>query len=357
LGRDETFIRFGYWNSQKKGLTAADALLHDIKRMEKAHRDNNTRDYELVKHISLAQVDPFALLQLKTTGKATITVPEIAFDLDHPSHFKRRIKTVSVSMLCNAGPYTTVGMTLSLIANKYRKTTAQGPNPHEYKEDPGNDGRFAYNPGTIASIATSSAVSDSGLFELNFRDERYLPFEGAGAISTWTIELPTRYPQFDYDTISDVILHMRYTAKEGGSAFRKRNEAAQQAMLEELKLTGHHDGLWAAFSVRDSFVNEWWQLKETGATTITIDIGHLPNLVRGHSPKLTTYTWAAQVDGAPPKYAFTVDGTTTDLNRDAAMTSLCVGDSGTPTLGSPVSIACDAGKLDDLTLFVNYTIK
>ena len=39
------------------------------------------------------------------------------------------------------------------------------------------------------------------------------------------------------------------------------------------------------------------------------------------------------------------------------MTSLCVGDSGTPTLGSPVSIACDAGKLDDLTLFVNYTIK
>jgi hypothetical protein len=35
----------------------------------------------------------------------------------------------------------------------------------------------------MQSIATSHAQNDSGMFELNFRDERYLPFEGAGAIS------------------------------------------------------------------------------------------------------------------------------------------------------------------------------
>jgi hypothetical protein len=29
------------------------------------------------------------------------------------------------------------------------------------------------------SIATSNAQNDDGMFELNFRDERYLPFEGA----------------------------------------------------------------------------------------------------------------------------------------------------------------------------------
>jgi len=28
-----------------------------------------------------------------------------------------------------------------------------------------------------------------GMPKLNFRDERYLPFEGAGAISTWQLEL------------------------------------------------------------------------------------------------------------------------------------------------------------------------
>jgi hypothetical protein len=35
------------------------------------------------------------------------------------------------------------------------------------------------------------------MFELNFRDERYLPFEGAGAISTWQLEL-TCYALFSH---------------------------------------------------------------------------------------------------------------------------------------------------------------
>ncbi|MBL8066243.1 MAG: prepilin-type N-terminal cleavage/methylation domain-containing protein, partial [Chthonomonadaceae bacterium] len=44
--------------------------------------------------------------------------------------------------------------------------------------------------------------NDSGLFETNLRDERYLPFEGSGAESHWNIELPTSFPAFDYGTIS-----------------------------------------------------------------------------------------------------------------------------------------------------------
>jgi len=36
-------------------------------------------------------------------------------------------------------------------------------------------------------------------------DERYLPFEGSGAVSQWRLELPTDVPQFDHDTISDVV--------------------------------------------------------------------------------------------------------------------------------------------------------
>ena len=77
--------------------------------------------------------------------------------------------------------------------------------------------------------------NDSGVFELSFRDERYLPFEGAGAISEWSLELfsdlpsnnPIREPdfgkplrQFDYSTISDAILHVKYTAREDAGAFK-----------------------------------------------------------------------------------------------------------------------------------------
>jgi hypothetical protein len=29
--------------------------------------------------------------------------------------------------------------------------------------------------------------------------------------------MPARFPQFDYGSISDVMLHLRYTARDGGS--------------------------------------------------------------------------------------------------------------------------------------------
>jgi len=67
----------------------------------------------------------------------------------------------------------------------------------------------------------SNAQNDSGMFELNFRDERYLPFEGAGVISRWRIELPQTFRQFSYDTISDVVLHIKYTARDGGVPLRE----------------------------------------------------------------------------------------------------------------------------------------
>jgi len=62
----------------------------------------------------------------------------------------------------------------------------------------------------------STGNNDAGVFELNLRDERYLPFEGAGAVSDWHLELPSQLRPFDYYTISDVILHISYTTKEDG---------------------------------------------------------------------------------------------------------------------------------------------
>jgi hypothetical protein len=58
------------------------------------------------------------------------------------------------------------------------------------------------------------------MFRLDFNDLRYLPFEGAGAISSWHLELPRVVRPFDYDTISDVIIQMSYTARDGGPTFR-----------------------------------------------------------------------------------------------------------------------------------------
>src|SRR5690625_6254142 len=63
LGYDDSFISYGYWDSMKKGLQSADGLIHDIKRMETAYLDKNKREYEMTKHVSLAQLDPLALIK------------------------------------------------------------------------------------------------------------------------------------------------------------------------------------------------------------------------------------------------------------------------------------------------------
>ena len=107
--------------------------------------------------------------------------------------------------------------------------------------------RCADNLGAIQSIATSSAQNDSGLFDLSFRDERYLPFEGAGAISRWRIALPIETNRFDRDTISDVIMHLRYTAREGGEGLRAAALPAEPGGARLLSLRHEFPTEWHRF--------------------------------------------------------------------------------------------------------------
>jgi hypothetical protein len=93
--------------------------------------------------------------------------------------------------------------------------------PHADAEDYGKADYFHENVGSAQAIVTSTGREDSGLFELNFRDERYLPFEGTGAISRWRIQLPRDTNRFDLGSVRDVIFHFRYTAREGGEALRE----------------------------------------------------------------------------------------------------------------------------------------
>ena len=86
--------------------------------------------------------------------------------------------------------------------------------------------------GSIRSIVTSNAQNDDGMFETNFRDERYLPFEGAGAISTWNLELP-RLKQFDYKSISDVIIHMSYMAVDGSEEIVEGSTTFKDKVIED----------------------------------------------------------------------------------------------------------------------------
>ena len=116
------YIKFNYWDGGRKGLLSGEALYLDVKRMEMAYHENNKREFELTKHISLRQLNPLALLTLKATGTCEVTIPEWLFDLDCPGHYMRRIKNVSLSIPSVSGPYTSVNCTLSLLKSSLRKS-------------------------------------------------------------------------------------------------------------------------------------------------------------------------------------------------------------------------------------------
>jgi hypothetical protein len=255
LGNPELgYLQFGYLEG-KEGLLAGEKLYLDIKRMEMAYHEQNQRELELTKHVSVLQLDPLALVQLRATGRCTLRLPESFFDMDGPGHYFRRIKTVAVSIPCVSGPYASVNCTLTLLKSSIRKTSMI---EDQYPRVDAEDSRFSDSFGSLQSIVTSSAQNDSGLFETNLRDERYLPFENSGVISEWQLQLPAdpskKDPaQFDYSTISDVILHIRYTARDGGGLLR--NGAI--ANLKELIASGKAMNSMRLFSVRQEFPAEW----------------------------------------------------------------------------------------------------
>jgi hypothetical protein len=258
------YIQFGYWDNLKKGLLSGEKLHHDLKRLDVAYLEKNKRDYEITKHISVSLINPTALLTLAETGVCEVDIPELLFDLDYAGHYFRRIKSVSVTIPCIVGPYTSVSAKLTLLKNRVRKNgNSQAPYAYTGIEDP----NFNHNLVGMQSVATSQAQGDSGMFELNFKDERYLPFEGAGAISTWRLELPTGFRAFDYNTISDVILHMNYTARDGGDALKQAvnthvNDTLNKWMDEASE---NETGLVRLISMRQEFSNEWHRFFEPQA--------------------------------------------------------------------------------------------
>ncbi len=273
------FIQSGYFDAGREGLLAGEQLYVGLKQLEAAYQDKRGYDYEITKHVSLRQLDPFALLQLKASNKCNFDIPEVLFDMDLPGHYKRRIKSVSISIPCIAGPYTSVNATLRLMNNKFRNSAIAANYPEKTDE---TDERFVTYNIPITAIATSSAQNDSGMFELNFKDERYLPFEGAGVISGWNLELPGT-KQFDYDTISDVVLHVKYVASEGGENLKSaaRNTVVNQ--LNNIRQQFNETGLHIPFSLKHDMPNEWNLLVKNGIAEITICKSRSPYMAQAIS--------------------------------------------------------------------------
>ncbi|KAF7555142.1 hypothetical protein G7Z17_g2363 [Cylindrodendrum hubeiense] len=319
------FLRSGgYWDSSRDGLLAAQQLALDLRRMEAASLNKPAHDWELSKNISLRKVDPRALLMLRETGTATFALPELLFDMDFPGHYMRRLKAVAISIPCIVGPYATLAATLSLVQHTYR-VSAAAPTAEDYLNANSSDGSFRTDPLPITAVATSTGIQDSGSFDLGFsqgggNDARYGPFEGAGAISSWKLELPpVAVQQFDYSTISDVVLHIKYTAVDGGPILKRSVAGAVSQQCKRIENLGDRDGLWGFLEPRNELSNEWYSFKSTLARS---DLGQTATLDLGAAIAARLPFWAKEKDVRIETIAIVINGGGADLATQLSLPAL-----------------------------------
>ena len=150
-------------------------------------------------------------------------------------HYNRRLTRVSVTVVYpNPGKFDNVKATLTLVAKQVRIKTDTSSG---YEESPmGSDPRFLYNYATNAQkISMGNAQDDPGLFVStiagNITDQRYLPFENAGAISSWHFEMYQLNNEVDLSAVGDVVLHLYYTALDGGTGFQNTVQNYNKANL------------------------------------------------------------------------------------------------------------------------------
>ena len=260
--KTRSFIGTAQWDDLRQGLLAGHRLHRELRQMEIAYLDENKRDLELTKHISVNQIDATALMMLRATGRCSITLSEALFDYDFPLHYQRRLKAVAVTIPAITGPHTNVNATLTLESSQWRTK------PRDEVSDP-----QATTIGVGSSIATSSGQNDGGMFEVNLRDERYLPFEGAGADSTWSLELPTATNALDRDSITDVILHLRYTALDTDTPRPSADDPDPRRTLSDAILAKvKRPPMTRLFSLRHDFAREWAMATRSGTFSVSLDL-------------------------------------------------------------------------------------
>jgi hypothetical protein len=214
--------------TQPRGLLRGEELMNDLLRIETNWMEADKRRLELTKEVALSRIAPEALLQLRHGLAASFALTEELFDRDYPGHTDRRIKTVSLSIPCVAGPYTGVHATL----------------------------RLAGDSAPVSAIATSTGRDDSGMFQLDLRDERYLPFEGARVASSWTLEMPQEDNAFDLRSIADVVMRLSFTARLGdedsrAAALARRRSASTRTEGADATL----------FGLRADFPERWAEMR------------------------------------------------------------------------------------------------
>ncbi|HEY3089517.1 MAG TPA: hypothetical protein VII16_14820 [Actinomycetes bacterium] len=171
-----------------------------------------------------------------------------------------------------------------------------------------------------AEVATSTGQNDAGVFEFSFRDERYMPCEGAGAVSDWRLELPKNVPRL-MNSPTGTAVKLRLTERHLPVFLRSRAITVTAARLLLRTRTGQSVGT-ASFTVNSAAVS-----------------GFVPDTDLGNLPAADVTT--AFADGLTGDHTLTLTNAG-DLSRD------------NPQPGDPTALHPE--KLTDILLHVELRL-
>lgn len=254
------FIQDDYWESpdensgiagisigsspDRRGLTGSTRLLQDITQLDQYAFETDQLKLQLSTTISLARLAPIEFQQLKETGVIIFATPMEMFDRQFPGHYLRLVKRVRTSVIALIPATESIHATFTAAGNSRVVVQAGGIFQ-----------TVVINDGNHRSVALSSPIDASGVFELNQQSEMLLPFENMGVDSIWEFRMPKPANRFDYSTIADVLITIDYTAL---NSYDYRQQVIQQL---DPRISGD-----LAFSFRNQFADAWYDLNNPDQT-------------------------------------------------------------------------------------------
>ncbi|WP_448096751.1 Tc toxin subunit A-related protein [Luteibacter yeojuensis] len=211
------FIEPGRWKDAYRGLTVGEGLKLNLLKMDAAYLDRHERLLVIGKTVSVKALyeaaaedgAPSKWEADRAKGVLEFKLSQALLDADYSGYTLRRIRRIGVSIPAVVGAYQDIRAVLTQTRNLF---VDQNGEPRE---------------GLRASqqIVVSRGIDDDGMMA-EPQDDRYLPFEGTGVDSDWTLEFsdPADTQASLLGSLNDVILHVTYTARPaaGGAAAPRR---------------------------------------------------------------------------------------------------------------------------------------
>lgn len=227
------------WDGQHYGLTVAENLHKQLLHLDREYLQRTERRLELVKTISLRRLfndvtDPQpgiyswegALTQLRTEGTLEFSLSQLLFDRDYPGHYCRQISSVAVTLPVVTGPFENTRAILLQVSNlTATRATTQSV---QFMYDP--SGGIAPD-GVVADVrsgqqvAVSLGISDDGMTAMKPEEGLLRPFQFTGAVCTFVLSFPWHLRALQCDqlqSLTDIVIELRYTARDGGAAFASK---------------------------------------------------------------------------------------------------------------------------------------